>query len=195
MFDAHGVVFNGGYKHTARVVAERFEKNVDDVYAIMYTQYVNQAVMREITQEEAWDMTVADLHLPITGETLRDIHYELLSSNTPMLEFAEQLRGKGYVIMILSKNTSVQMADNLRDNPKVVEVFGQENIINTWELHLPKASKETMEWVTDHFNVTYDEMLYIDDQEANLEIPKELGVTTIFFRNNEQVFSEVNKVL
>ncbi|MBI2989639.1 MAG: hypothetical protein HYY51_00415 [Candidatus Magasanikbacteria bacterium] len=193
IFDAHGVIFKGGYVATARALSRRLSIPYERVYEVMYTKYVNRAALREITQTEAWTRTIQDLSLPLTIKELRNLHYSLLSVNKPILHCAKRLKNK-YRIIILTKNMRSQWADTRVLFPEVWKVFGSKNMINTWEYRLPKAKSETMYFLCQRFRVKPEEMLYIDDQEANLKEPKRMGARTILYKNVGDAIARIYKV-
>ena len=155
-----------------------------EVYSILYTKYFNQAALKKITQQKAWELAIKELGLPLSVQAIKDIHYRLMGVNKKVLRVAERLKKK-YDILILSKNTRGQFKDISKRFPSLRKVFGK-NIINTWEYDLPKASKEAMQMVLDRFNVKPVETVFIDDQEQILQAGKEMGVHTVLYKNFEQ---------
>lgn len=193
VFDAHGVVFKGGYVATAKALSRRFHIPYERVYEIMYTKYVNLAALRKITQFEAWKRSIQDLKLPLSVTALRDLHYSLLSVNKPIFNLAKRLKNK-YHIIILTKNMRSQWADTHRLFPEIWDLFGSKNLINTWEYRLPKAKPETIHFLCQRFGVAPHEILYIDDQEANLKEPRQMGVRTVLYKNAKDVVARVYKI-
>ena len=149
--------------------------------------------MKKITQAEAWRLAVKELKLPVAWQKVRQMHYDLMSCNRLVLDSAQKLRQQ-YQILLLSKNTRSQFRDMQNNFPIFRKVFGSD-MINTWEYNLPKASRETMDFVFAKYRVKAEECVYTDDQEENLKVPQQLGVRTILFRNNKQWIRELNKVL
>lgn len=193
IFDAYGVCLSPGYPETAKYLAKKYHRNTEDIYAILYKKWFNLAAIRKITQADAWRLAVKELELPIAWQKVRQIHYELMSYNRFVLNQALKLR-KQYQISLLSKNTRSQFYDMQKRFPVFRKVFGSD-MINTWEYKLPKASRETMDSVFAKYGVKAEEVLYTDDQEINLEVPRKMGVKTIFFKNNKQWLRDLNKML
>ena len=81
---------------------------------------------------------------------------------------------------MLSKNTPGQFKETIKQF-KIRNTF--KNLINTYDLKLPKASVKTIRFVLKKFKVRPEEVIMIDDQAFNLVEPKKLGVKTILYKN------------
>src|SRR3989338_2438862 len=149
IFDAYGVLLSRGYPDTAEAVARKYGLNSKRVFDVLYTKYFNRVAMREISQKEALDFSVRELGLPISGMELQQLHFSLVKLNKKALSFAERLKKK-YMTLMLSKNTRSQFQWVLFSFPALRAVFGK-NIINTWEYGLPKAGKETVDFICKRF--------------------------------------------
>lgn len=183
IFDAYGVVLNGGYPDTCKFLANKFGGNWQDYYEVIYKKWFNQAAERKITQKEAWVKATQELNLKMSWQDLRKKHYSLMSRNEEANKFALSLRGK-IKTLLLSKNTRSQFSD-IRKKLKYEKNF--DCLINTWELGLPKASKKTIEYILNKFKVSPDEVVYLDDQEENLIEAKKMGIKTFYYKDNQQL--------
>ena len=101
---------------------------------------------------------------------------------------------RSFQVLLLSKNTRGQLSDINHKFPQVKKALG-DNIINTWEYDLPKASTETMEMVFSRFGVKPNEVVYIDDQDSNLEPARQMGVCTILYVDFSSFLKQLNKYL
>jgi len=191
IFDAYGVILRGGYPITSKIIASKFKLDQNKVYEILYTKYFNQAALRKITQNEAWGKAIEELQLPISVTEIKRIHFSQIGINNNVLEFARGLK-KDYQILLLSKNTRSQLSDTLKKLPAVRKVFGK-NIINTWEYGLPKASKETMEFISKRFNTEPKKIAYTDDQQINLDAAAKMGAKVILYKNFTQFKNSISK--
>jgi HAD superfamily hydrolase (TIGR01509 family) len=180
VFDLGGVLFNGGYADTCKFLAQKFNRDWKELYSVFYEKYFNLAAIRKITQQEAWEKSIEETDMRIDVEELKKIHYSFMSLNFVMVEFVKKLKIN---YSILTKNTR----DQFNDINKILDFDKHfKNIINTWEINLPKASKETILYVCEKFSVKPGEIIYIDDQEENLVDAEELGVKTILYKDFEQ---------
>lgn len=192
IFDCYGLILNEGYPNTSKELAKRFGGKWQDYHKIMYSKYLNQAAVRQITQKEAWVKSAKKLQLPISWQKLRDIHYRLMKVDKRVYAVNRALTKAGYTTLMLSKNTRSQLADTSKRFGFKKEF---KNIINTWELNLPKASKKTLRMILKRFKVKPAEVIYADDQEANLVDAKEMGIKTIFVKNYKQFKRDLGSLL
>ena len=183
VLDGYGVVFSRGYPDTVKALAKRVKLPEKILQEVIYNKYFNLAAERKITQKQAWRLTVKELALPVSWQELRDLHLGLLRINQPAFQLARKILRK-YLTIILSKNTRSQFQATKKKFPLVWRSF--DAMINTWELGLPKASQKTISLIAERFKVKPEEILYIDDQKANLVAPKKMGVKTIFYQNFNQ---------
>lgn len=209
ILDAYGPVITGGYQATCKFLAKKFKipptpftqrghpkkspfiqrgyAKWEDLYNVIYKKYFNMAAERKITQQAAWKNAIKELNLPISVKEAKAIHYSLMGLNMKVLDFIKKLN-KDTKILLLSKNTRSQFSDvnnklNFRGHFKYV--------INTWELGLPKASKETLRYIMKKFKIKTGEIIYADDQLENLTEAKKIGIKTIFYKNFEQFKKEM----
>lgn len=190
IFDAYGVVLTGGYKNTCDKLGKMLNRDSRELHDVIYCKYFNMAALRKITQVEAWKLAVKELELPIDWREVRKIHYSLMGKNIRVLKEVEKLKGKSKV-MLLSKNTRSQFldAEKLLNYQKVFDY-----VLNTWELKLPKASRETMMYILKKFKLKPDEVIYIDDQKENLIEAEKIGINTILFKNYKDYKNKIYKL-
>jgi len=191
IFDAYGVTLTGGFPPTMKTLAKRFNKDWEYLQNIFYTKYFNQAAERKITQQKAWELAIKETSIPITIEEIKDVHYSFMHINKDIIQFINKVKKDKKTAILLTKNTREQHNDV---NKKLNFTKYFDEVINTWELNLPKASKETIEYVLKKFNVKPNETIYIDDQKINLIEAKKLGVYTIFYENLDQFKKDFDKL-
>jgi len=192
IFDCYGVCLNQGYPNTSKFLAKKYGLKWQTVQKVIYNKYFNQAALKKISQNTAWQKAIKELGLPLSVEQLKRFHYGLMKTNPKILDLARKLK-EHYVIALLSKNTREQFRDANRKFPVLKQVFGK-NLINTWEHGLPKASEETINFLCKKFRVKPSEILYFDDQADNLKIPKLMGVQTVLYKNFSQFQRELKKL-
>jgi len=192
IFDLYGLILSSGYPDTSRYLAKHYGGQPEKYQAVLYKKYFNLAATRKITQKQAWVLAVKELNLPISWQTVRAIHYKLMTLDKRLITLNQRLETKGYTVLVLSKNTRSQLADNCQ-RFKIKKIF--KHVINTWELNLPKASQKTLQVVLNRFKVQPQEVIYADDQEANLIDAKKMGIKTIFVKNYSQFKRELDKYL
>lgn len=189
VFDCYGVTLFGGYPLTMKKVAKMLTRDWKELHEVFYTKYFNLAAMGKITQEEAWKKPIDELGLDITVEEVKKIHYDLFRLNDKIVSFINTL--KDVKVVLVTKNTPEQLKDTEKLIP-FIRYF--DAVINTYDLNLPKASKETQEYIMNKFCVSADEIIYIDDQEENLVQAKKLGIHIILYSDFNRFMREFKKL-
>lgn len=192
IFDFYGVIIKGSYKDTVKWLAKKYKRNWEDIYKILYHKYFNQAAEGKINERQFLLRALKELNLPEKWQAVRAKHISGLILNKPMFDFARKLQKQGLKVLFLSKNTPVQLKMILKKYQ--IRRFVK-NVINTYDLGLPKASPKTMRYVLKKFKVKPEEVVMIDDQDFNLVEPAKMGVKTILYKNNEQAIKEFKKFL
>jgi len=111
---------------------------------------------------------------------------------TTVVEYVQQLRGRGYRCASFSKNFDpwIRYQERRLHFPKYFD-----DILNTQKYNLQKATKKTMRFVCKRYSVKPHEIVYIDDQEQNLIEPRTLGVNTILYTSFKDTRKKITKLV
>ncbi|PLX28831.1 hypothetical protein C0581_00895 [Candidatus Parcubacteria bacterium] len=191
MCDFTGVVVTGGHKKLAREISEKYGLDYDLVFDTIYRKYFDEFAINNISEQEAFEGPIKELGMEETWQELVEMYLRTHVLNNPMVDYIRELR-KNYTVVLLTKNIKHYL-DWERKEFGLDEMF--DDIVNTSEINLPKASVETLEYMLKKFNVKPEEVLYIDDQEVNLEDAKEMGVHTVLYKDFDQVKNEFKTIL
>ena len=185
--DLTGVVITGGHKKLCKILSDKYHIPADELYSVIYTEYFNKFATNQITEQQAYDGPIQKFSFKETWQELADMLMHVHKTNAPMIKLIKKLKEK-YQMILLTKNI-----------PRYLQWYKQEffledlfhDIINTYDIHLPKASEETIRHVLDKYQVKPGEVVYIDDQEENLKQANKIGVHTILYENFNQVEQEI----
>lgn len=180
IIDYYGVLTKGSYRETSQWIAKKYHLPYKKVYQIVYHKYFSNAALGKMTEKQSLEGPIRELGLNETWQSILKKHISFQTTNKPVFNLVRKLQKQGYKILILSKNTPPQFKAALK---KMHTRRYFKNIVNTYDLKLPKASKKTMLWVFKKFKVKPEEVIYADDQDFNLPEAKKLGVKTIYYRN------------
>lgn len=192
IFDYYGVTTKGSYRETSQWLAKKYKLPYKKVYQVVYHKYFSQAALGIMTERQSLLGPIKEFGLRETPEGIMRKHISFQTENKPVVSLMLKLQKQGYKILILSKNTPPQFKAALK-KMNTRKYF--KNIINTFDLKLPKASKETMFYIFKKFKVKPQEVIYIDDQDFNLPEAKKLGVKTIYYKSLKDFKVRLNKFL
>jgi putative hydrolase of the HAD superfamily len=121
-----------------------------------------------------------------------EIYFEALEPNPPMVELMRELRGRGLRMGLLTNNVR-EWAPLWRAMVPVDELF--EVIVDSAFVSCRKPEPRIYELMLERIGVEAGSCLFIDDVEVNCEAARELGMTAVHFRENEQAIGEIRDAL
>lgn len=192
IIDFYGVMTKGSYKETCKWLAEKYKLDYDYLYNIIYHKYFALAAVGKITEKQSFALPIKELNLKETWQELRKKHLSFQVLNKSVFSLCLKLQEEGYTILLLSKNTPEQFNYVLKKF-RIRKYF--KNIINTFDLGLPKSSVKTIKYVLKKYRVKPAEVIMTDDQDFNLVEPKRLGVKVILYKNFKDMKKELAKSL
>ncbi|MGH2951028.1 MAG: HAD family hydrolase [Solirubrobacterales bacterium] len=124
----------------------------------------------------------------------REIYFEALDPNEPMIELMRGLRGRGYRMALLTNNVR-EWEPYWRSMLPVDEIF--ELVVDSGFVGMRKPEHGIYELTLERIGggVTAAECLFVDDVEVNVEAARDLGMTAIHFRSNEQAIAEIEEAV
>ena len=123
----------------------------------------------------------------------RDIYFDALDPNGPMIDLMRATRQRGYRMALLTNNVR-EWAPLWRSMLPVDEIF--EVVIDSAAVGMRKPEPEIYELTVERIEgVSAPECLFVDDTEHNCDMARELGMSAVHFRDNEQAIAEINAEL
>jgi putative hydrolase of the HAD superfamily len=124
----------------------------------------------------------------------REIYFDALHPNEPMLALMRELRDRGFRMAILTNNVR-EWEELWRSKLPLDEIF--DVIVDSGWVGMRKPQPEiyhlTIERLGD--GLEPDDCLFVDDNELNVEAARELGMTAVQFHSNEQAIGEIRAAL
>jgi len=123
----------------------------------------------------------------------REIYFDALDPNAPMIELMSALKGRGYRMALLTNNVR-EWEPYWRAMLPVDEIF--ETIVDSGFVGMRKPDRAIYELTVQRLGgVTANQCLFVDDVEVNCEAARKLGMLAVHFRDNEQAIGEIEAAL
>jgi putative hydrolase of the HAD superfamily len=123
----------------------------------------------------------------------REIYFEALDPNQEMVELMSSLRARGYRMALLTNNVR-EWEPLWRSMLPVDAIF--EVIVDSGFVGTRKPEREIYELTLERLGGQPPEQcLFVDDVEEHCAAARELGMTAIQFRDNEQAIAEIEAAL
>jgi putative hydrolase of the HAD superfamily len=126
---------------------------------------------------------------------LRELYFERIDPNTPMIEFVGEQRRRGLRTALLTNNVREWEPLWRAKLPELDEIF--EIVVDSAFVGMRKPEPEIYELTVDRLGsgLRLDECLFVDDIELNCEAARELGMTAVRFEHADQAIPELESAL
>jgi epoxide hydrolase-like predicted phosphatase len=148
--------------------------------------------------EERFLIELADALVPELGHRpklhgFRDIYFEALDPNQPMIELMRELEADGMRMALLTNNVR-EWEPLWRSMLPVDEIF--ELVVDSAFVGMRKPEPEIYELTLERLGgVKAGDCLFVDDVLVNVEAARELGITAVHFESNEQAIPEIQEAV
>jgi putative hydrolase of the HAD superfamily len=144
----------------------------------------------QITEDEFTAIVQAQLPEAVELSGFRDVWFANLHANEPMIELMRELRDEGYRMAILTNNVR-EWEELWRAKLPVDEIF--ELIVDSAWVGMRKPDPAIYRLVLERLGdgLEPSACLFVDDNEANVEAARELGMTVVHFRATEQAIEDI----
>jgi epoxide hydrolase-like predicted phosphatase len=129
----------------------------------------------------------------------REIYFEALAPNPPMIDLMRDLRGRGLRMALLTNNVR-EWEPLWRSMLPVEEIF--ELIIDSAFVGMRKPEPEIYELTLDRLRkrdgldgIGPGDCVFVDDVEVNCGAARALGMRAVRFQSNEQASAEIETIL
>jgi len=123
----------------------------------------------------------------------KEIYFEALQPNEPMIDLMRELKGSGYRMAMLTNNVR-EWEPLWRAMLPVDEIF--ELVVDSAFVGLRKPEREIYELTLERLGGTAAERcLFVDDIEVNCDAARELGMAAVQYHGNDQAIEEIRAAL
>jgi putative hydrolase of the HAD superfamily len=123
----------------------------------------------------------------------REIYFEALHPNEPMIDLMREAKAGGRRMALLTNNVR-EWEPLWRSKLPVDEIF--EVVVDSGFVGMRKPDREIYELTLERLNgVPGDQCLFVDDVDVNCAAAKELGMSAVHYRDNAQAIPEIREAL
>jgi putative hydrolase of the HAD superfamily len=146
-----------------------------------------------MTEDEFTRRLGAELGVELT--TMRDVYFEHLHPNEPMIDYLRGLKTTGLRLALLTNNVREWEPMWRPKLPDVDELF--EVIVDSGFVGMRKPEPEIYHLTLERMGggLQAEDCLFVDDIEVNCEAARQLGMTAVRFHDNEQAIAELEAAL
>lgn len=181
IFDYGGVLANQpSIQQFSEEYAPRLGKDPRELRTVIHENSV-KAKVNEISSKSFWENI--STYLGIECEVFRKDFTDGYMFRPEVLDLVKSLK-KEYMLGLLSNHIEDWLEEIIREH-NLDDVF--DVIVASYQSRLEKPGIGIYKEIVEKLGVDANECIYIDDLEQNLPPAQELGMTTILFRDLEQL--------
>ena len=123
----------------------------------------------------------------------REIYFEALHPNEPMIELMREAKAQGFRMGLLTNNVR-EWEPLWRSMLPVDEIF--EVVVDSGFVGCRKPDREIYDLTLERMGgLAPEECLFIDDADVNCDAARGLGMSAVHYRHNDQAIPEVREAL
>lgn len=150
----------------------------------------------EITEVAFLDQLTDSLE-PLLGHRpemhrFKEIYFEALDPNPPMIELMRELQGAGYQMAMLTNNVR-EWEPLWRPMLPVDEIF--ETVVDSGFVGCRKPESKIYTITLERIGRPPEACLFVDDVQVNCEGAEKAGIAAVHFQDNEQAVAEIRAAL
>ena len=149
----------------------------------------------EITEQEFARRLAEQLHDGFDLARLRELYFELIDPNEPMIGFIGEQRRRGLRTALLTNNVREWEPLWRAKLPELDEIF--EIVVDSAFVGMRKPEPGIYELTVERLgdDLRAEQCLFVDDIELNCQAAGELGMTTVWFQSSDQAIAELRSAL
>jgi putative hydrolase of the HAD superfamily len=122
----------------------------------------------------------------------KEIYFEALDPNPPMIELMRELKAEGFAMAMLTNNVR-EWEPLWRSMLPVDEIF--ETVVDSGFVGCRKPESRIYELTLERIGHAAGACLFVDDVLVNCEGARKAGLNAVHFQDNEQAIGEIRAVL
>ena len=192
IFDFGSVLVQMGDETPRQALAEQLGVPLKELYRLVFdSETASRAMVGELTIEQHWQAVGAALG--VAPEALPAIRAQFWSAdqvNTELVEYIRKLRPK-YKVGLLS-NAWNDLRQGMQQRFGFDGLFDE--LVISAEVGLAKPDPRIFRLAVARLGVQPEQAIFVDDVLANVEAARLIGLQAIHYRDNSQLFQELERL-
>jgi putative hydrolase of the HAD superfamily len=191
-FDFGGVVAEEGFRNGMIAIAEEFDLDPSETVKLAFRLvFEARFVEGRCTEEQMWKLFRERTGIRVGDEVLRQMVLSRFVIRPWMLARAQDLKDKGYIVAMLTDQA--EWLKELDSTTPFLHLF--DPVINSWDTGKTKKDPTAFTDLAAAAGVKPEEILFVDDNEGNIERAAAMGLKTILYSDRESFEREMGSIL
>lgn len=148
-----------------------------------------------ISEAEFLALLEAELGDGVSLNGMRDVYFEHLHPNRPMIDFMRDLRGRGLRMALLTNNVREWEPQWRAKLPEIDEIF--ELVVDSAFVGMRKPDPEIYTLTLERMGggIEASDCVFVDDVDVNCEAAEALGMRAVHFHDADQAIPAVEALI
>ena len=147
-----------------------------------------------LTEAAFLRMLEAELDPGTSLSGMRDVYFEHLHPNRAMIDFMQELRGRGLRMALLTNNVREWEPHWRAKLPEIDDIF--EVVVDSAFVGMRKPDPEIYALTIERLgDVDPGECVFVDDVDVNCETARSLGMRAVHYLDPDQAMAEIRSLL
>lgn len=173
-------------------VSKKLKISLDQYFDSLDTAYA-KSIDGEISEKQATKTIAKNLNISVKKlkQLFNQAYKKNFQQNKQLIDLAIKLKKKRYKIAILSDQW--HLSKNALVTEKIKKIF--KPLVISCDVGIRKPNPKIYKLILKKLKIPAKQTVFIDNQEWNLKPAKKLGMKTILFKNNKQLFKQLERAL
>jgi len=191
-FDLDGVYFINGKSNFIASLGRLGVPEEDAKRVFLESDEMNKLYKRgKMTDKEFWTFAIKEWGLDISIDQIIKMLIDGYDINEGAVKIVRAVRKKGYKTCICSNNFPARI-NGLNERFKFLDDF--DIVALSYQVGVKKPSDKIFQYLIDKSGVNPEEIIFVDDDEDNLNGAKKLGIQTFFYGEFDKFLEELRKL-
>jgi FMN phosphatase YigB (HAD superfamily) len=179
IFDNNGVLTTNDAENTYFQIGKLIGKTKEEV-ARLFAPHVVVLDKGEISSKEFYSLVLKDAKSSVSVEEFEKVHLGSYLPKQEVQNFALSLKKKYCVILLTNFGDSFwKMFEKWGLN----KIFSKKEVFVSSDIHMAKPNEVIFNFVLNKLSAKPTEVVFIDDNSANINSANNLGINAIHFRD------------
>lgn len=199
IFDVGGVlalgesiIVNGKQRNSVHLdVAKKLKISLDQWFDAIDTTYA-KSIEGNLPEDKVSRIIAKNLKISVKKleEIVKKAYKKNFNQNKKLFKKAFELKNKGYLIGVLSDQWYLSKESLMPS--KLYKKF--DKVVVSCDVGMRKPNPKIYKLILKQLKISPKQAFFIDNQEWNIKPAKKIGIKTILYKNNKQLFKELDKL-
>jgi epoxide hydrolase-like predicted phosphatase len=183
------------YQRRTGIAPSDFREAIVQIAASDGRHPLHELELGRVTEDEFLRRVETELGGDVSLHEFRDVYFEALDRNEPMIELMGSLRDRGFRMALLTNNVREWEPHWRGLIPELDAIF--EVVVDSAFVGMRKPDRRIYELTVERLDASLSpaECLFVDDLEINCDAARALGMRAVRYRSPDAAVAEIEAAL